>query len=183
MNEKELVKACQRGDDQAFEELIRIFYPYVLKFLLKTSGNEDIAQDMCQETFLKMIRNIEKFDVNGSAGFGTWLVTIAKNNYIDYVRKNNVHFENVEEVQIKDTSNFEREVMVKMEYDEALQMIEHLPPEQGLAIKLKYIENMTLLEIAEQIGVPPKTIKSRIHDGTQKLRKWKTKSEERMDKK
>jgi len=46
-----------------------------------------------------------------------------------------------------------------------------LPPDQGLAIRLKYVEDMTLQEIAAQFGVQPKTIKSRIHDGTVKLRK------------
>ncbi|GAB6957413.1 RNA polymerase sigma factor [Ruminococcus champanellensis] len=46
-----------------------------------------------------------------------------------------------------------------------------MPPDQGLAIRLKYVEDMTLQEIAAQFGVQPKTIKSRIHDGTVKLRK------------
>ncbi len=182
MNEKELVKASQRGDEQAFEELIRMFYPYVQKFLLKTSGSEDIAQDICQETFLKMIRNIEKYDVNGAAGLGTWLVTIAKNNYIDYMRRNNVYLEDIEEIKSYDTGNFEMEVITKMEYEEALRMIDLLPLEQGLAIKMKYIEDMTLSEIAEKMGVPQKTIKSRIHDGTVKLRKWRTANEERKGK-
>ena len=57
----------------------------------------------------------------------------------------------------------------------SLGWIDTLPPEQGLAIRLKYVEDMTLQEIAAQFGVQPKTIKSRIHDGTVKLRKiaWK----------
>ena len=49
--------------------------------------------------------------------------------------------------------------------------METLPPEQALAIRLKYVEDMTLAQIAEHFGVQPKTIKSRIHDGTAKLRK------------
>ena len=93
MNEKALIKRCQRGDRQAFEELIRLYYDYVFGFLLKATANETLTEDLTQETFLKMIRSIEKFDPNGSAGFGTWLITIAKNVYIDHLRRNRVCLE------------------------------------------------------------------------------------------
>ncbi|WP_367997702.1 MULTISPECIES: RNA polymerase sigma factor [Ruminococcus] len=59
----------------------------------------------------------------------------------------------------------------KLQYQELQAAIDTLPPEQGLAIRLKYVEDMTLQEIAAQFGVQPKAIKSRIHDGTVKLRK------------
>ena len=58
-----------------------------------------------------------------------------------------------------------------MQYEQVLAAMEVLPTEQALAIKLKYLEDMTLAQIAERFGVQPKTIKSRIHDGTVKLRK------------
>lgn len=71
MNEKALIKKCQRGDKQAFEELIRLYYDYVSGFLLKTTMDSTLSEDLTQETFLKMIRSIEKFDPSGSAAFGT----------------------------------------------------------------------------------------------------------------
>lgn len=71
MNEKALIKKCQRGDKQAFEELIRLYYDYVSGFLLKTTTDSTLSEDLTQETFLKMIRSIEKFDPGGSAAFGT----------------------------------------------------------------------------------------------------------------
>ena len=58
MNEKALIKKCQRGDRQAFYELIRLYYDYVSGFLLKTTTDETLTEDLTQETFLKMIRNI-----------------------------------------------------------------------------------------------------------------------------
>lgn len=67
VQEKTLILQCQKGDAQAFEELIRLFYPYISKFLLKTTGNQFLAEDMTQETFLKMIQNIEKYDPSGKA--------------------------------------------------------------------------------------------------------------------
>lgn len=171
MHETALVKACQKGDKQAFEDLIRMFYPYVSKFLLKTTCDESLSQDLTQETFLKMIRSIDKFDVGGKAGFGTWLITIAKNCYIDHMRRHRVYLENIDDLQIDDSSDVAEETIQKMRYEEAMRAIATLPPEQSIAIRLKYIEDMTLAEIAQQSGVPAKTIKSRIHDGTVKLRR------------
>lgn len=171
MNEKALIKKCRRGDRQAFNELIRLYYDYVSGFLLKTTTDETLTEDLTQETFLKMIRNIEKFDPGGSAAFGTWLITIAKNCYIDHLRRNRIYLENIDDLPIEDERTVADEVEHKLEYERVLNAMETLPPEQALAIRLKYVENMTLAQIAERFGVQPKTIKSRIHDGTVKLRK------------
>ena len=171
LNEKQLIKKCQQGEKSAFEEIIRMYYPYVSGFLLKASGNITLSEDLTQDTFLKMIRNIEKYEINGNACFGTWIVAIAKNCYIDYLRHNHVYIDNIDDLQIDSNSDISNEICNKLQYEEALQAIEQLPPEQGIAIRLKYEESMTLDEIAKQFGVPSKTIKSRIHDGTEKLRK------------
>lgn len=171
LNEKALIKACQAGERQAFEELIRIFYPYVTKFLLKMTCDESLSEDLTQETFLKVIRSIEKFDLNGSARFGTWLIAIAKNCYVDDLRRNRVSMENIDDLQLDDPSDVASGVVQKLQYEEILRAIEKLPKEQGLAIRLRYEEDLTLAEIAGRLGVPSKTIKSRIHDGMVKLRR------------
>ena len=171
MNEKALIEKCQRGDRQAFDELIRLYYDYVSAFLLKTTADEMLTEDLTQETFLKMIRHIEKFDPGGRAAFGTWLITIAKNCYIDHLRRNRIYLEDIESLPIEDTQNVADEVERRLQYEQAMKVLETLPPEQALAIRLKYVEDMTLAQIAERFGVQPKTIKSRIHDGTVKLRK------------
>ena len=171
MNEKALIKKCQRGDRQAFDELIRLYYDYVSGFLLKTTADQTLSEDLTQETFLKMIRNIEKFDPGGRAGFGTWLITIAKNCYIDHLRRSRIYLEDIDSHSIVAEGSVAEEVERKLEYEQVLSAMDSLPPEQALAIRLKYVEDMTLAQIAEQFGVQPKTIKSRIHDGTVKLRK------------
>lgn len=171
MNDKALIKRCQRGDRQAFDELIRLYYDYVSGFLLKNTADETLSEDLTQETFLKMIRSIEKYDPGGSASFGTWLITIAKNCYIDHLRRNRIHLEDIDSLPVEDEWNVADEVERKLQYEQIMEAMETLPPEQALAIKLKYVEDMTLAQIAERFGVQQKTIKSRIHDGTVKLRK------------
>lgn len=171
MNDKALIKRCQRGDRQAFDELIRLYYDYVSSFLLKNTADETLSEDLTQETFLKMIRSIEKYDPGGSASFGTWLITIARNCYIDHLRRNRIHLEDIDSLPVEDEQNVADEVERKLQYEQIMEAMETLPVEQALAIKLKYVEDMTLAQIAEQFGVQQKTIKSRIHDGTVKLRK------------
>lgn len=171
MNEKALIKRCQRGDRQAFDELIRLYYDYVSGFLIKNTADEQLTEDLTQETFLKMINGIEKFDPGGSASFGTWLITIAKNCYIDHLRRKRIYPENIDELQIEDDKNVADEVERKLEYEQVMSALEALPPEQAIAIRLKYVEDMTLAQIAERFGVQQKTVKSRIHDGTVMLRK------------
>lgn len=170
MNEKMLIKKCQRGERQAFDSLIRLYYDYVFGFLLKTAADETLCEDLTQETFLKMIKNIEKFRPEGAA-FGTWLITIAKNCYIDHLRKNRIPFEDVSELPIQSGEDIENRVEQRLRYEELLAAAELLPPEQSVAIRLKYAEGLTLQEIADRFGVQPKTVKSRIHEGTVKLRK------------
>lgn len=180
MNEKALIKKCRRGDRQAFDELIRLYYVYVSGFLLKTTTDEVLTEDLTQETFLKMIRSIDKFDPGGRAAFGTWLITIAKNCYIDHLRRNRIYIEDIDSHPLEDERNVADEVERKLRYEQLLAAIDTLPTEQALAIRLKYVEDMTLAQIAERFGVQPKTVKSRIHDGTVKLRK-KLSIKERAD--
>ena len=85
MNELKILKQCQNGNKQAFNELITFYYPFVYKFLLKITNKNDVAEDMVQETFLKLIKNIDKFNIKGKAKFSTYLMTIARNCYLDYL--------------------------------------------------------------------------------------------------
>lgn len=171
MNEKALIKKCQRGDRSAFEELIRLYYDYVFGFLVKSTANEMLSEDLTQETFLKMIKSIERFDTGGSATFGTWLITIAKNCYTDHLRRNRVLIEDIDALPPGSAENVADEVERRLAFEQAMAALETLPPEQALAIRLKYVEDITLAQIAAQSGVQPKTVKSRIHEGTVKLRK------------
>lgn len=171
MDEKSVIKRCQNGDKAAFEELIRFFYPYVSKYLLKITGDPDVTEDLTQETFVKLIRSIDTFSTGGSAAFATYIITIAKNCCIDHYRKHKEVFEDITETDIGDGISIEEQIVNKLEYERVIEYINGLPPNQQQAIKLKYINQLTLKEIAEITGVPPKTVKSRIHEGTKKLRK------------
>ncbi len=170
MNEKAMIRRCRSGDADAFNELIRRYYTYVIRYLMKLTGDQYLCEDLTQETFLKVIRNIDRYDLSSDAGFGTYIITIARNTYIDYYRKEKGGVIPFEDVEIF-ASDFEDKVVAKLEYEQVLELMEKLPETQREALRLKYIDQLTLREIEALTGVEQKTIKSRIFEGKKKLRK------------
>lgn len=170
MNEKELLKRCKNGEKEAFDELIRTFYPYVTKYLLKLTRDENLSEDLTQDVFLKVIRTIEDYKTDGKASFATYIITIAKNTFIDYTRRSRIIFSEISETEIPSGENPENKVLTNLEYDEIVKYIDSLPPNQANVIRLKYIDEYTLKKIENITGIPQKTVKSRIHEGTKKLR-------------
>ena len=132
MNDKALIKRCRRGDRSAFDELIRTYYDYVAGFLLKMASDTQLTEDLTQDTFLKMIRNIEKFDPGGSASFGTWLIAIAKNCCIDHLRRCRIRTECTDGSVLVSEDDVAFEVEERLEYEDVLKALDSLPPEQGL---------------------------------------------------
>lgn len=171
MNDK-LIKKCQNGDKKAFDELIRFYYPFVLKFIIKLTCNKDITQDLVQETFVKLIQNIDHFKIRGKASLNTYLITIAKNTYIDYLRKNNKELQEINMDIIPDEKDFESNYLKKENYNLLLKKIDKLPLAQKEAIKLKYLEGYTINEIAKIQKVEKKTIKSRLFEARRKLKEY-----------
>ena len=169
MNEKEVIKRCQSGDRAAFDELIREFYPYVTGYLMKLTHDEPLTEDLTQETFLKVIRTIDSFKITGKASFSTYIITIAKNAFIDSARRRRQNLD-ITETEVSSGENIETDVLSAVGYEEIVGYIDGLPPNQQQAIRMKYIDEYTLKEIEAITGVPAKTVKSRIHEGVKKLR-------------
>lgn len=161
MNEKRLIKECQKGNEEAFNQLISFYYPFVYKFLLKMISNEEAAKDLTQETFIKLIRNIDKYNINKNNKFSTYLITIARNTCLDYIKKNNkiIYMEDINDIIT--TKNNDNTI-----YEE----IDKLTNEQKIAVKLKYIEGYTIEEIALALKEKPQTIKSRLYEARKKLK-------------
>ena len=170
MNELKVLKQCQNGNKQAFNELITFYYPFVFKFLLKITSKNDIADDLVQETFLKLIKNIDKFDVKGKAKFSTYLMTIARNCYLDYLKKEKKELQNIDIYEFSNNISSEYDYFKNENYNNLLKEINKLPKLQRVVIKLKYIEGYTLDEIAKIQNTTSNTIKSRLFESRKKLK-------------
>lgn len=115
--------------------------------------------------FLKVIRKIEYYKTDGKASFATYIITIAKNTFIDYTRRNKIAFSELSDIEMQSEDNVENTVLTSMQYSEIIAYLNDLPPNQAAVIRLKYIDDYTLKEIESITGVPTKTVKSRIHEG------------------
>ena len=96
---------------------------------------------------------------------------IAKNCYLDYLKKNKKISSEVDIESLSDSSIIEDKITDENELNTLLVEIDKLPFEQAQAIKMKYLEEYSLKEIADKMGTEAKTIKSRIHEGKKKLAK------------
>jgi len=164
-NENEIIKKCQSGDRDAFDSLISLYYPHVIRFLSGLNVNQNIIEDITQDTFVKLIKNIEKYNVCGKAQFSTYLFTIARNCLINELRKNKqVHYDIDSLAEILSAKESTEEIIIRsMDYEELEKTIAALPPVQQTVIRLRYFEGLSLKEIGERTGVTDKTVKSRIH--------------------
>lgn len=171
MDERSLILSAQKGEKKAFQDLVVFYYPYVSKFLLKMTHDSSLSEDLTQDTFVKLIRGIDRFDVRGKASFSTWVVTIAKNCYLDHLRRNKRETVSLDGQEIPSRFSVQDAVLSRLQEAELEEALESLPPEQAAAIRLKYVEQQTLREIAVRFSCDPKTVKSRIHNGIVQLRK------------
>lgn len=174
MEDFKLIRNCQKGNKAAFQELITKYHPLVSGFLIKLTRNAQHAEDLTQDTFLKVIKNIEKFDLNKTGKFSTYIITIAKNCYLDEIKKE-VRYKRFQSINAQcdtgdPTIDLEETIINKLDGQAVLDSLENLTEEQQIVIKLKYIEELTLKEIGRILNLEPKTVKSRIHNGVEKLR-------------
>ncbi len=167
----ELVAAFLGGNGESFAALVDRHMPMVYKFAYRYAGNADATNDIVQDVFIKVWKNIRKFDQNQR--FTTWLLAITKNTALDAVKKKKgVLFSAIEAGGENDLDAFlapyvERpdhpDLLLDRQYakadiDRALQA---LAPSHRSVLMFRYGEHMKFREIAEAMGEPIDTIKSK----------------------
>jgi RNA polymerase sigma-70 factor (ECF subfamily) len=156
----ELLKA---KDKKAFEELYDKYSGALFSIILRIVNNTEAAEDVLQEGFLKIWRNIESFD-SGKSTIFTWMLNICKNTAIDALRKNNsrpsiqTDTDNVSIQEINSTQTNVDLIGVK-------NSLKYLSTEQSLAIQAVYFTGLTHEEAAQELNIPLGTLKTRIRNG------------------
>lgn len=178
-----LVQRCQANDITAFDEIVARYQNRIYHFVRRMVGNDTVAEDITQEVFLKAFRNISSFRQESS--LQTWLFRIASNlcrdNYrrkqrettwFSFWRKSSHDEDMSEEIELPDTSHAPELNFMQAELGAMIQnAIEQLSPVLREAIILHEIEEMPYEDIANALGVPLGTVKSRIFHGRSRLRK------------
>ncbi|MFD0619856.1 MULTISPECIES: RNA polymerase sigma factor SigY [Paenibacillus] len=168
MDEQQRINLAIRGDDQALAQLLHEHYTFLMKYLIKVTMNPSLAEDLVQETMLKCIEKISYY--NGSSKFSSWMITIATRLYIDMMRKRKV------EQRWQEQEQALRGVQWHMQqhqeaWTDAIDALSRLRYDMRLPILLKHYYGYAYDEIAEMMDIPQGTVKSRIYNGLQQLRK------------
>jgi RNA polymerase sigma-70 factor (ECF subfamily) len=172
-----LLPAVAHGDLTAFEQLYDRHSSTLYALLLRILANPDDAQEVLQETFVKAWTNAKMFDaVRGSDV--AWLISIARSRGIDRLRSRRIRGDREDEAGRELSSSFGF-VEKRTGADDAIQSEERravrealaeLPEAQRVALGLAYFEGLSQSEIAEKLGEPLGTIKTRMQLGMKKLR-------------
>jgi RNA polymerase sigma-70 factor, ECF subfamily len=170
----ELVIAAQRGDAKAIEQVIELYAGHVNGLIYSIVGFRDVAQDLAQETFIKMLHALPHYEFR--APFRTWLFRIAVNQCRDHLRKKRVRSimtffdDNTYSYDIPDRDPSPQANLEKQEtMDQIMHELAHLPLSLRTVLILRDIQELTYEEIAQTLKWRMGTIKSRLFRARKEL--------------
>jgi len=171
-DEKTLIVKCQKGDYEAFEILIDKYNERAYAVAFGVMGNHHDASDMTQESFIKVYKNIGKFNFRSS--FNTWLYRIVKNTCIDELRKKkrkkvvslDAGIEGDDGDYFMQVVDEKADIQAKLESEETTELVwsalEKLNEKHRSVLVLADIKGYDYLEISRMLDLPLGTVKSRI---------------------
>jgi RNA polymerase sigma-70 factor, ECF subfamily len=169
-----LIRRCLRGDEAAWETIVRHYWRKVFNVAYKFVGKHDEAEDLTQEIFLKIFKSLDTFDRR--ANFQTWLISVSRNLCIDHYRSVRKERETIDrDVDASELTPISKEVgaiaLLEQQDRVALlrQALAELPETLKTAVLMRDIQEMSYQEIARKLRLPEGTVKSRINRGRTEL--------------
>ncbi|MGC4040383.1 MAG: sigma-70 family RNA polymerase sigma factor [Flavobacterium sp.] len=159
MNLDELIKACQKQDSKAQEELYQLYKSTLFVLCLKYCANESEAEDNLHNAFIEIFTNIKKYKGQGS--FEGWMKRITINKAIDSYKKS-YQLSAISDKDYPDTEIEENE-LDEYSLDYILALVQNLPNQYRLVFCLYELDNYSHLEIAEMLHISTGTSKSNLH--------------------
>ena len=166
-----LQRIAERGDVEAFRKLFQSYAPRVKSYMMRQGADANTAEELAQETMMAVWRKAGLYSVEkGSAT--TWIYTIARNLRIDRLRRELTWVALPEgHDQVASTDALPDDVLTEQERKTRVQAaLADLPQDQLEVVSLSYIEGLSHSEIAERLGLPLGTVKSRMRLAYQKIR-------------
>jgi RNA polymerase sigma-70 factor (ECF subfamily) len=182
IDEKALIRAAQEGDQDAFGQLVRAYDQSVLRLAMNLLRSPEDAQDVYQEAFLRVYRNLNSFRFDCS--FHTWLYRIVTNLCLDHMRKRKVRKEEPSQVEGSDgpvdrmdavqESRAEGDPLRSMFSGELRDRIEktlgELTARERMVFELRHYQGLKLRNIGEILGTTEEAAKNCLFRATQKMR-------------
>jgi RNA polymerase sigma factor (sigma-70 family) len=170
-NDFQLVVKAREGSQKAYADLMQRYKDSIYFMILKMVNNKEDAMDLTVETFAKAFEKLDKYQPDYA--FSTWLFRVATNNSIDFIRKKKLHTTSIhgmtdddgdeQPLQIKaDVLNPEETSIKKQQTEELKLLIQSLPPRYRNLITLRYFDELSYEEIAQQLDLPLGTVKAQL---------------------
>jgi RNA polymerase sigma-70 factor (ECF subfamily) len=172
LSEEVLVERSAAGDELAYGMLVRRYQARLFNFIRSMLRNEELAEDITQESFIKAFYSLSK--LNNPASFKSWLFRIANNNTLDYLRKKRLPQvdvdEHLRESYVDDRGNPEEGVVSGARTRHIQEALGSLKKDQRAILVMCDLEGLSYQEIAEVLKIPFGTVQSRIFYARRKLR-------------
>lgn len=169
-DDTELIRQIKRGDEKAFEELIKRYSNRIINLATQIMGSQDEGWDIAQEVFISVWKNIKSFDIGKN--FYPWIRKITINACYEELRRRKGHLESslddVEDdepsIDLPDKTYSPEDILDKIELKEMVEKaLNSLPEHYRVTLWLRIIENLSYEEIAETLNINIGTVKSRIN--------------------
>jgi len=166
-----IASIAEQGDRQAFAKVYKYFAPRVKSFLVGKGLTQAAADDVLQEVMLAVWQKASSYD-RAKAKLSTWVFTIARYKYIDRLRREGCRPTETANFDMHESENMlsDDEVLQEQRQDAVQAAIANLPTDQHSVIFLSFVKGLAHSEIAEQLGMPLGTVKSRIRRSFAQLR-------------
>jgi len=182
LDEAALIRAAQKGDQDAFERLVQAYDRNVLRLAMNLVRSPEDASDIYQEAFLRVFRNLGNFRFDCS--FHTWLYRIVTNLCLDHLRKRKVRKEEASTVETAEgerdrtailtepgiEGNPERQLLSRQTGSRIRQVLEELTPRERTVFELRHYQGLRLRAIGEVLGTSEEAAKNCLFRATQKMR-------------
>tara|TARA_R110002049_G_scaffold116712_1_gene269446 strand:- start:5133 stop:5714 length:582 start_codon:yes stop_codon:yes gene_type:complete len=167
-----LIKAIQNGDTKAYAQIVNRYKDLVYTLALRMLKHREEAEEVAQDTFVKVFRSLNKF--KGDSKFSTWIYRVTYNTCLDRIKKNKKHINDVaiDEFIFNKLETIDNALdnLIKEEKHTLIKKCIHMLPEDSSAlITLFYFEELTLEEISKIINLEANTVKVKLFRARKKL--------------
>ena len=181
-----LIERCLKGDQSAWDAIVRLYWRKVFNVAYKFVGRHDEAEDLVQDIFLRLFKSLKTFDRR--ANFSTWLISVSRNLCIDHYRsmrrEHEIVTHDVDVVALAQPSAIDSPHTMLERRDRVALLraaLDKLAPALRTAVIMRDIQELSYQEIASRLGVPEGTVKSRINRGRTELARQIARLRERQE--
>jgi RNA polymerase sigma-70 factor (ECF subfamily) len=170
ISDNDLISNMREKDDQISFAILMERYKVRIKSLsYQLLFNSDMAEDAAQDVFCTVWKNRDKWDINGTASFSTWIYRVTVNRCVDIKRKMRPQID-IADMELSNDEDIEGDLAKNMRIDSMTKLLDILPDNQALALRLYYLEDKNISDICSQMSKTELSIRSMIKRGKSTLR-------------